>query len=301
MERELTRRVALKVGAGTVLAGLAGVSLTPGAYAAPAPQGTAPSAPAQASTGLTTAPAAVAANELMEPPPMATRTFGTLRATDWTTPPIRFEYKGKQFRRYPDASKKNHPAEAWVHVYLATWKKSKTEVLVHGGLSKAAAKAKAHAHTLALGRVPNFLRREVKEMRIYSGAHSATSLNRVISIYEGANYPTHRWANVYLHEAAHCLNEKLRANKRLLKKWNRAVAADRVGPKAQRGGFISEYARDHRKGEDFGESVISWLALRFHPDRLAEQAPGAAPFIRAQIPNRMAFFRARGWDTAPWR
>ncbi len=301
MKSELTRRAALQVGAGMILAGLAASSLLPDASAAATPRGTAPSTPTQASTGLGAAPSAVAANELMAPPPMATRTFGTLRATDWTSPPIRLVYKGKQFRRYPDASKKNAPEKDWVHVYVAIWKKSKTEVLIRGTFSKAAARAKARTHVLALGRVPHFLRREVKEMRIYSGSHAATSLNRVISIYESANYPKHRWPNVYLHEAAHCFNEKLRANKRLLRKWNDAVAADRRQPHAQRGGFISDYAREHPKGEDFGESVISWLALRLHPERLEEQSPGAWRFIRAQIPNRMAFFRARGWDTAPWR
>lgn len=290
MERELTRRTALRLGTGTILAGIMGVSLAPVAHAAVTPAG-------RSAGGLSEAATA----EAVYPPAMATRTFGTLRTSDWSTTPIRFRYAGTAVRRFPDKSKKNAPTTAKVHVFTATWLRSTTEVLVSAALTKAAAEKKARKHVFALGRVPHFVRRSVKEMRIYAGVHAATALNGVISIYEGAHYPAHRWPNVYLHESAHCLNEKVRADADLSAAWRRAVAADKALPHAALDGFISEYAHRKPPHEDFGESLVSWLAVRFHPDRLAEQAPGAYEFIQAQIPHRIRFFEAQNWDTAPLR
>lgn len=286
MGSEFSRRGALQIGAGTFLAGVLAAALPANAYAATA--GRPAAMPAQAAS-------------VMDPPFMATRAFGTVRTTDWSSVPIRFAYTGVHRRRYPDASKQNAPTYAKVHVFVATWLKSTTEVLVSAKLSRLAAESRARSHVFALGRAPHFLRREVAEMRIYTGAHSATSLNGVISIYEGATYPKHRWPNVYVHEAAHCLNEKLRKSQSLLVRWEAAVAADRRRPNAPLKGFISEYAYDKPNGEDFGESLISWLAVRFHAERLADQAPGAYEFIHAQIPHRLRFFDARNWDTAPLR
>lgn len=290
MGRELTRRTALRLGTGTILAGFMGASWAPAAQAAVTPSG-------RATSGLPEAAPAAA----LYPPAMATRTFGTLRTSDWSTTPICFRYEGTAVRRFPDKSQKNAPTTAKVHVFTATWLRSSTEVLVSAALTAAAAEKKARKHVFALGRVPHFMRRPVKEMRIYSGVHAATALNGVISIYEGAHYPAHRWPNVYLHESAHCLNERVRADAELLRAWNRAVAADKARRPDALDGFISEYAFDTPRGEDFGESLISWLAITFHPDRLAEQAPGGEEFIRSQIPNRLAFFRAQEWDTAPLR
>ena len=63
------------------------------------------------------------------------------------------------------------------------------------------------------------------------------------------------------------------------------------------GAFMSEYARDHPRREDFAESFGPWFALRYLPDRLTVEERWA---IATTMPNRLAYFDEQGFDMSPY-
>ena len=71
--------------------------------------------------------------------------------------------------------------------------------------------------------------------------------------------------------------------------WRAAQRADGV--------FISDYARDHPDREDIAESFLTYLAVRYRPERLTDAERAA---ILTAIPNRLIYFDEQGFDMSPY-
>ncbi|MBO9625197.1 MAG: hypothetical protein J7484_02335 [Microbacterium sp.] len=277
MTNGISRRDALRVGAGVVLGGMAGGLLSSAAQAVP----------------LEVSP--------MNPPRSATQTFGMIRSGD-----ARHHYVAVKRRVQPETRTIANPlvsGNRWTtsfHVFLVDWQAlDSTEILVPvsmGAPQEVVDRAYLYADTLSL--IPRELRRLVKTINVIPGEHNITGGGGNINIFTGAKYPLANYPNMFVHEAAHTYNNEMRKDSAALARWRAAVDADRRagGPL---GGFISGYAAEHPDSEDFGESLNAWIAVRFHQDRLNAVDPRYAPFIRSQIPNRIAFFRSLDMDLRP--
>ncbi len=91
---------------------------------------------------------------------------------------------------------------------------------------------------------------------------------------------------VFVHEAAHVA---LDPEHRDSSGWRAAQRADGV--------FISDYARDHPDREDIAESFLTYLAVRYRPERLTDAERAA---ILTAIPNRLIYFDEQGFDMSPY-
>lgn len=233
-------------------------------------------------------------------PQSATKTFGTIRLTDRHHKPKKTTYNGIQTRTITNQLKPGNRQTLPVHVFTAQWAAlSPTEVLVPTSfLSKDDAAAKAHEYIRILGQIPVSLRAKARRIHVIPGLHNITGGGGDINLYQGSNYPKANYANMFTHEAAHTMNNDMRANPTLLAQWNAAVTADRLAGSRNRG-FISKYAADNPTSEDFGESLVAWSSLKFHQDRLREADPAYPLFIESQIPNRIRFLRSFVTDLSP--
>ena len=91
---------------------------------------------------------------------------------------------------------------------------------------------------------------------------------------------------ILVHEAAHAA---LDIAHKYSPGWHAAQAADGV--------FISTYALDHPNREDIAASFVTYLAVRYQPERLA--AADRAVILRT-IPNRLIYFDEQGFDMSPY-
>ncbi len=136
-----------------------------------------------------------------------------------------------------------------------------------------------------LGRLPAVLRTCVKVIAIHEGPGALggnDSHNRISMHTDRLN--DHRrpfLEESMVHEAGHACESEIR-DRPSRRKWRKARAADE--------GFISDYARDHPLREDFAESILNWIALRYRPDRVNAKYREATV---AAIPNRLAYLDGR--------
>ena len=278
MEKDLSRRGVLRLGAGVALGGIATAFV-----------------PTIANAVETRTARA------MTPPQSATKTFSMLEYGD-----RRDLYRSLVRSPSPEVrtvSNKLKPTNKWTtkfHVFTVNWTVLEpTEILIPTSLHapvKAEEIATHYARTLGL--LPRGLRSAVRTINLNPGSHNYTGGGGNITLYTDVSYRPERLPNSFAHEAAHSVNNELRKNAAKLARWNAAVDADRRagGPG---GGFISKYAADNPTTEDFGESMVAWLSVRYHADRLNAIDPRYVPYIRSQIANRIDFFRSLGLDLAP--
>lgn len=90
--------------------------------------------------------------------------------------------------------------------------------------------------------------------------------------------------NTLYHEMAHISVEESFYDGDLADGWNSAVAAD--------GGFLTEYGETNPDTEDFAETWVPWVRLKYFSD-YATAAQAAV--ITRQVANRLAFFDAVNW------
>ena len=70
-----------------------------------------------------------------------------------------------------------------------------------------------------------------------------------------------------------------------------------AGAQRADGVFISDYARDYPDREDIAESFLTYLAVRYRPERLTDADRAA---ILTTIPNRLIYFDEQGFDMSPY-
>lgn len=152
--------------------------------------------------------------------------------------------------------------------------------------SQAAARAEAAKYAPVIGRLPVYLRVDVKTSWIHRGMEPFGGGNNNLLIHTGqaASYVADGVLEETLfHEAAHTSMDSRHATSA---GWRAAQAADAE--------FISTYARDNPTREDIAESVLPWFAVRHRSDRISTEL---ADTIRTTIPNRIAYFDRLKLDT----
>lgn len=144
----------------------------------------------------------------------------------------------------------------------------------------------ARRYTEAFGRLPAFLRTEIKALHIQAGTKPFGGGSRVlIHTGQGERYSKDNILEETLaHEAAHALDRKHARNS----DWQAAQKKD--------GNFISTYARDNPQREDIAESVVPFIAVRYRSDRVSEEQ---LKVIQRIMPARIAYFDSLNLDPAP--
>ncbi len=149
-----------------------------------------------------------------------------------------------------------------------------------------AAREQAEFYAIAFGKLPLFLRENIKALWIHQGKELfGGGANLTIHTGQSADYIRDGILEETLaHEAAHALDAKhARA-----KKWITAQAED--------GRFISSYAKANLFREDVAESFVPYLAVRYRPDRIT---PKQLRTITETIPRRIAYFDSLKPDMSP--
>ena len=173
--------------------------------------------------------------------------------------------------------------DAQVHIFDAMYQDGITaEMWVNGEHFPNHDDARPFALIFAsmLGRLPAVLRSCTQVIEIHDGPGAGGNdvLNRIHMHTDW--YSNHHRAfleEVMVHEAGHACEAEIRGTPHH-QEWLDAQAAD--------GGFISEYARDYPRGEDFAETILNWIAVRYRSDRVNSEYRDAT--LQA-VPNRLAY------------
>ena len=153
--------------------------------------------------------------------------------------------------------------------------------------SKEAAQAEVETYAPAQGRLPAVLLSAMPHRGITINAGYESWGGGLIHTDKGKDYIRRGLVEeVFVHEAAHVA---LDPEHRDSSGWRAAQRADGV--------FISDYARDHPDREDIAESFLTYLAVRYRPERLTDAERAA---ILTAIPNRLIYFDEQGFDMSPY-
>ncbi len=152
--------------------------------------------------------------------------------------------------------------------------------------------AERHAafYARAIGQLPGGLRARVETVWIQRGVMPFGGGNDNILIHTGKAAEYLRdgvLEEILMHEAAHTSLDPIHA---AADAWLAAQDAD--------GGFISDYARDHRGREDVAESFGPFFALRHRRERISG---GMAETIEATMPSRIDYFDRLDLEMHPVR
>ena len=157
--------------------------------------------------------------------------------------------------------------------------------------SAEAARAEVDTYAPPLGRLPEALMTNAREVEINAGEElfgGNADGSFLIHTGQGRTLADDGFLEeVLFHEAAHVSLDAGHVN---APGWTAAQEADGV--------FISEYARDGPQREDVAESILPYFAVRYQAERLtaAEQAA-----ILTAIPNRLLYFDEQAFDMSPYR
>ena len=157
--------------------------------------------------------------------------------------------------------------------------------------SREVARSEVDAYAPALGRMPAALLSGALEVEVSRGEEVFQSLGTegIFHIYTDFGSAVIRngfLEEVLIHEAGHISLDGIFARSA---GWRAAQEADGV--------FVSTYARDFPDGEDVAESILTYFAVRYRPERLSEADRAA---ILTAIPNRLAYFDEQGLDMSPY-
>ncbi|WP_420445736.1 Ig-like domain-containing protein [Candidatus Poriferisodalis sp.] len=154
--------------------------------------------------------------------------------------------------------------------------------------SEEAARESIDTFAPAIGRLPDVLMSELREVEMNAGAglFGGNSYNRSLLIHtdDAATQNAIRQGfleEVFLHEGAHMALDHLGK----ASGWHSAQRSDSV--------FISEYARDYPDREDIAESFLPYFAVRHRPERLTAQQ---WCIMTTTMPNRLAYFDEQRFD-----
>ena len=200
-------------------------------------------------------------------------------------------YAGRGMRRFWARRE-----EMWVtinaYLFDARYAGRQLEFQVHPEFgSREVARSEVDAYAPALGRMPAALLSGALEVEVSRGEEVFQSLGTegIFHIYTDFGSAVTRdgfLEEMLIHEAGHISLDGIFARSA---GWRAAQEADGV--------FVSTYARDFPDGEDVAESILTYFAVRYRPERLSEADRAA---ILAAIPNRLAYFDDQGLDMSPY-
>jgi hypothetical protein len=159
--------------------------------------------------------------------------------------------------------------------------------------SSDAARIQAQKYGAVIGKLPTAPRTQVKTVWIHQGVQPFGGGNNNLLIHTGQADQYEQGGileEALVHEACHTSLDQAHHN---AEEW---IAAQKADKEADKGGFISTYARDYPQGEDIAESFLCYLAVRYRSDRISD-ADGEK--ILEAIPNRIAYFDALPLEMHP--
>jgi len=123
----------------------------------------------------------------------------------------------------------------------------------------------AETYSIAVGRLPYVLRRDLETITIHDGVEAFGGGNRDILIHtayaEQVYEPLNNLDETLVHEGAHTsLDGRIYGTE----EWEDAVDGDNK--------FSSNYAKDHPGREDIAETYLVWFATRYAPEQFTEEA-----------------------------
>ena len=153
------------------------------------------------------------------------------------------------------------------------------EIWVNPEFDRETARGHADAYARIFGRLPAVLRDCVQAIEIHGGDHAGGNdvKNRVhmnTTILSDSDHRKGFIEEVLVHEAGHACEAELRGTPHS-PEWLDAQDTD---PE-----FISEYAREHPRREDFAETLLNWIAVRYRPERVDAHYPGSDRRGRSRI------------------
>ena len=150
----------------------------------------------------------------------------------------------------------------------------------------ASARAEAQRYAPVIGRLPSYLRADVRTVWIHRGINPFGGGNNNLLIHTGQaeDYVSEGiLEETLVHEACHTSLDAAHASS---SGWLAAQAADNE--------FISTYARENPSREDVAESFLPYYAYRYRRHRIDSSA---AEVISRTIPHRIAYFDEQSFES----
>ncbi len=179
-----------------------------------------------------------------------------------------------------------------VFVFNATFENSKDILINVNDEFKTDKNAKKQAIKWAkiIGQMPNFLKKNVKEITIHKGNAGWAGGQGTIVIHTGyLTNETKKYAEeLMFHELTHASLDWWWGGSVNEKKWFNAVNTDKY--------YISEYAWELPGNEDLAETVLWWYASRCKADRISKKNNDK---VNKFLPNRFKYLDSKNYDTYP--
>ena len=179
-----------------------------------------------------------------------------------------------------------------VFVFNATFENSKDILINVNDEFKTDKKAKKQAIKWAkiYGQMPNFLKKNVKEITIHKGNEGWAGGQGTIVIHTGylTNENKKYAEELMFHELTHASLDWWWGGSVNEEKWKNAVSTDKY--------YISEYAWELPGNEDLAETVLWWYASRCKVDRISKKNNEK---INKFLTNRFKYLDDQNYETYP--
>ena len=179
-----------------------------------------------------------------------------------------------------------------VFVFNATFENSKDILINVNGEFKTDKKAKKQAIKWAkiYGQMPNFLKKNVKEITIHKGNAGWAGGQGTIVIHTGylTNENKKYAEELMFHELTHASLDWWWGGSVNEEKWKNAVSTDKY--------YISEYAWELPGNEDLAETVLWWYASRCKADRISKKNNEK---VNKFLTNRFKYLDEQNYDMHP--
>lgn len=147
----------------------------------------------------------------------------------------------------------------------------------------------AEKYAIAIGRISKELRKDVETVWIHRGMELFGGGNNNILIHTDYSEKHYEKQGILeetlVHEASHT---SLDIDHSKSNEWKTAQKMDKI--------FISDYARDNPDREDIAESYLTYLAIRYRPERISDSLKA---IIESAIPNRIKYFDNQSFEMYP--
>ena len=179
-----------------------------------------------------------------------------------------------------------------VFVFNATFENSKDILINVNDEFKTDKKAKKQAIKWAkiYGQMPNFLKKNVKEITIHKGNAGWAGGQGTIVIHTGylTNENKKYAEELMFHELTHASLDWWWGGSVNEEKWKNAVSTDKY--------YISEYAWELPGNEDLAETVLWWYASRCKADRISKKNNEK---VNKFLTNRFKYLDEQNYDMHP--
>ena len=199
-------------------------------------------------------------------------------------------YSGQKKRTMFDR-RVNDWIEADAYLFPAMYKDNLTVEIQVNPEFKNPEDARVYAQKYAevIGRLPKVLRKDLETVWIHRGMKLFGGGNNNILIHTDYSEKHYEKQGILeetlVHEASHTSLDKDHSKN---SEWKKAQKMDKT--------FISDYARENPHREDIAESYLTYLAIRYRPERISDSLK---VIIESAIPNRIKYFDNQSFEMYP--